>query len=120
MISENFPDINHPLIEQTKGIKSHWFNKQIIFDPHKIVDINYYLGCHDADPRGIKNYGETEFYLLHFKRMSVEYVIQRYRQLAQRLSETNKEQKLGMHYYMKEKQITDEFNQMLKNAKPIE
>ena len=119
MLSETFPTTDQPLTNQTKGVKSKWFDKKIIFNPHSIVEINYYPGCHEAEPIGIVKYGEQEFYLLHFKRMGLEYIINRYKTFANRMSKNNIEQKMGMHYFMKEKEITDEFYRMLKDAKQI-
>ena len=119
MLSETFPTTDQPLTNQTKGVKSKWFDKKIIFNPHSIVEINYYPGCHEAEPIGIVKYGEQQFYLLHFKRMGLEYIINRYKTFANRMSKNNIEQKMGMHYFMKEKEITDEFYRMLKDAKQI-
>lgn len=119
MMSENFPLYNKPLREQCKGLFSEYYCKKIIFDPHCIVDINYYPGCHEADPRGFVKTGTSEFLLLHYKRLGVDYVVNRYRAFEARLSQQNIDNKMGLHYRMTEKEITDELTRMLAAAKEI-
>ena len=119
MISEYFPSYDKPLREQCKGVPSKYYCKKIIFDPHCIVNINYYPGCHEADPRGYVKTGTSEFLLLHFKRIGVEYIINRYHTFKERLSKQNIENEMGMHYFMTEQEITDEFNRMFAAAKPV-
>lgn len=119
MLSECFPSYNKPLRQQCKGLPSKYYCKKIIFDPHCIVDINYYPGCHEADPRGYVKTGTSEFLLLHYKRIGVEYIVNRYQAFKQRLSRQNIENKMGMHYFMTEQEITDEFNRMFAAAKPV-
>lgn len=119
MMSENFPLYNKPLREQCKGLFSEYYCKKIIFDPHCIVDINYYPGCHEADPRGFVKTGTSEFLLLHYKRLGVDYVVNRYRAFGARLSQQNIDNKMGLHYRMTEKEITDELTRMLAAAKEI-
>lgn len=119
MLSECFPSYDKPLRQQCKGLPSKYYCKKIIFDPHCIVDINYYPGCHEADPRGYVKTGTSEFLLLHYKRIGVEYIVNRYQAFKQRLSQQNIENKMGMHYFMTEQEITDEFNRMFAAAKPV-
>lgn len=119
MMSENFPMYNKPLRQQCKGLFSEYYCKKIIFDPHNIVDINYYPGCHEADPRGFVKTGTSEFLLLHYKRLGVDYVVNRYRAFEARLSQQNIDNKMGLHYRMTEKEITDELTRMLAAAKEI-
>lgn len=119
MLSECFPSYEKPLRQQCKGLPSQYYCKKIIFDPHCIVDINYYPGCHEADPRGYVKTGTSEFLLLHYKRIGVEYIVNRYRTFKERLSKQNIENKMGMHYFMTEQEITDEFNRMFAAAKPV-
>ncbi len=119
MLSEYFPSYEKPLRQQCKGLPSQYYCKKIIFDPHCIVDINYYPGCHEADPRGYVKTGTSEFLLLHYKRIGVEYIVNRYRTFKERLSKQNIDNKMGMHYFMTEQEITDEFNRMFAAAKPV-
>ena len=119
MLSECFPSYEKPLRQQCKGLPSQYYCKKIIFDPHCIVDINYYPGCHEADPRGYVKTGTSEFLLLHYKRIGVEYIVNRYRTFKERLSKQNIENKMGMHYFMTEQEITDEFNRMFAAAKSV-
>ena len=65
ILSDLFPKNNKPLMEQCKENYSKWYCKKILFDPHSIVEINYWTGCHEATPQGNVKIGENEFLLLH-------------------------------------------------------
>lgn len=104
-------------MEQCKENYSKWYCKKILFDPHSIVEINYWTGCHEATPQGNVKIGENEFLLLHQKRISVKYVINRYYQLAQRLSQNNIDKEMGLHYYMKEQEIKEAFESCFQRQK---
>lgn len=94
-----------------RGVRSKWFDKHIIFDPHKIVDIHFDPGAHHANPTGIVNQGldETPLKILHYKNLGLDYLLSRYKQLGERLSQYNTENNLGTHYLSKQKEIEVQF-----------
>ena len=121
MVSEKFPDITKPLLEQTQGVKADLFSKKVVFDPHYIINIKYTAGCHYVQSViGKTIYGTEELRLLHFKNLELNYLINRHHELYKRRSERAKQLNMSFHYGFSDQQITDEFNQMLKKAKPIE
>ncbi len=81
MISLEFPEFEKrkylPEIIN-RGIKDEkWLNKNIIFNPEKIIDMNYDLGSHRCEPTGeIKYSTNYDFKLLHYKWLSYEYLIE--------------------------------------------
>jgi len=113
MYSEDYPSYNPqcPLTEQVKrGIRIPFFDKCILFDPHAVVEVNYLPGAHECSPWGkIKMTSDSGFMLLHYKYLSVEWLIERYRQYAQRLSKENIDHKLGEEYAKEEDAFIEEF-----------
>ena len=74
-----------------------YYNKHLIFDP--VVDINYTLGCHGANPTGPVKYSEGyELKNLHYKLLSLDYVLKKAKASFERLSDWNVATGAGHHY----------------------
>lgn len=120
MYSENYPKFNENILitEQIKnGIVNEMFNKPIIFDPHKIVEINYLPGAHQAFPVGIvTKYSSKDLKLLHFKNLGIEHVLSRTHQYRNRLSDVNKEKGYGFEYEFEDNKIIENFNKGLSES----
>lgn len=103
------------------GVRSKWFDKHIVFDPHRIVDTNYDSGAHHACPTGVVNRGDTdtELKVLHYKYLGINYLLDRYKQLGNRLSSYNIENDLGTHYLIKKQELEEQFNSGLNTAKNV-
>lgn len=103
------------------GVRSEWLDKHIIFDPHRIVDVNFDPGAHHANPTGIvkSGGGDMELKVLHYKYLGLEYLLNRYKQLGNRLSNYNIENDLGTHYLAKKQELEEQFNNGLKAAKNV-
>jgi len=71
MIADEDYDLNTSsdlLSQVTQGIRGASNDKLMAFDPNKVQEINYYIGCHDARPVGnIKLYNSSELKMLHYK-----------------------------------------------------
>ena len=81
-----------------RGIKDPIFmNKNIIFNP-KELDINYRIGCHACDPTGNVVYSKEEFNLLHFQKLSYEFLIRDSKRKGERLSQWMIDNNAGYHY----------------------
>lgn len=105
MYSETFPDHRDGLLTDLvrNGIRGEWYDKFLVFDPYRIVEINYAEGAHELDPIGFVHYSENEkFKVLHYKNIGIDYVLSRYRMLRERLSSFNLENNLGTHYFVDE------------------
>lgn len=116
MFSEEFPIYDGTLI--TEKIK-HGSDivptlcKQIIFKPN--VDLTYSVGAHSNKcPDCVSNY-IAELKLLHYKYLNLEYVVNRYKVLNDRLSDLNKTYGWGHHY--NENNAVSFFNQLKKTNK---
>ena len=116
MWSLNFPK-DDILGEVKTGGRSINYDKVCVFNPSKIKDINYDLGCHQASP--VSNIGHRilpfrseDLKLLHYKNISFDYRINKHRQYYQRLSEFNISTGAGIHYSYDEDQQLSEFNEL--------
>lgn len=112
-------DGNHLLTDLVnKGVRSRWLDKHILFDPHRIIDINYEPGAHQAKPIGIVNYGtnNTKLKVLHFKNLGLDTILTRYHTLGKRLSQFNKNNNLGLHYLQKDEELQNQFVQGMADA----
>lgn len=124
MYSEVYPEHdNAPLLtEQVKvGVRHEYYDKPIVFDPNRIVEMNFEVGAHKAYPIGIvnKREGLDGLKLLHYKNLSLEHVLQRVAVYAERLSEVNKANRWGENYLQEERRIRDEFNENLARCETV-
>jgi hypothetical protein len=113
MVSESFPEYDgNPITDKIK-IGSETYQpmcKNIIFDPK--IDVEYGIGGHSINSKQGKLSPTAELKLLHYKFLGKEYVKNIYISRAKRLSEFNKQNKLGEHYFNLPYQYMDT---MLKN-----
>lgn len=121
MYSSSYPkyEDHHYLTDMIKyGIPDFYFDKQIIFDPYRIVEINYEIGAHYAYPWGIVKEKDTQgaLKMLHYKNLSVEHLLTRSAQYANRLSKVNIDNGWGEHNLKKEQEIRESFNEGMSNA----
>jgi glycosyltransferase involved in cell wall biosynthesis len=103
MMSDDFPTNYESLItEQVKyGVRSERFDKQIIFDPKKVKEINYRPGAHLCQPVFYGNRIESskiELKLLHYKYLGKDYLYKKHKGYANRMSEISKDKKHGAEY----------------------
>lgn len=100
MVSETFPNYNGESI--TNKIKTGSevyppFCKNIIFNPK--LDVSFGIGAHSFQANNAVYSNSPELKLLHYKFLGVEYVESIYKARAERLSDFNKQNKLGEHYF---------------------
>lgn len=104
MFSHDFPDdYSRPIIDQIKnGVRAYNFDKQIIFDPNQISQINYHPGAHKCFPKYAPGANidicDISFDLLHYKYINIDYLIKRHELFAARLSEFNIKHGYGAEY----------------------
>ena len=99
------------------GITSSKYGKCILFDPHRIVEINYKPGAHECSPIGIvKENAEHQLKMLHYKNLDEEIIVKKTLINASRLSQENIEAKYGEEYLWSESRIRDEFNRNLSQS----
>lgn len=93
-------------------------SKCVLFDPNKINDINYTVGAHQHSPKGeIKYYTVPNIYILHINHhLSLEYLLNRYKRMDERLSNENKRSHLCIHYSFSEERLRKDYENSLKNS----
>ncbi len=105
MMSDTFTrNYDLPLPAQVRhGFKDRMFDKNIIFNPQKVVEINFSPGSHHCMPifseRPIKD-PLVEFKLLHFKYLEKEYLYKKHQHISDRMSEVNKKHRYGEEYLL--------------------
>jgi hypothetical protein len=89
-------------------------DKKSVFNRRMIKEINYGAGAHTANPVGNVKYSDTKYQTLHYKWISLEYIIDRHNMYANRLSDTNKRMGWGVHYIQWSKErVTEVYNSLL-------
>jgi glycosyltransferase involved in cell wall biosynthesis len=102
------------------GTRSIWYDKMSLFMPKYISEINYNPGCHSCTPSGEKiSIYANQIKLLHYKRLSLEYYLNRIQLSRNRLSDINKHYRLGTHFQASDEEHIEDFNKILSEAKPV-
>lgn len=99
MCSENFPEYDGELLVKKVKIGSKTYGpmcKNIIFNP--VLDVTYAPGSHSNRVSGSVQSETAELKLLHYKFLGKEYVLERYKTLAEQLSDYNKQTGLSGHW----------------------
>lgn len=91
------------------GIRSTSYDKLYCFNKSKVKEINYGLGCHNANPVGDIVYSNETLPAFHYKYINIDYMIRRHALFASRLSPDNLKRGLGSHYRYPAKKIRAEF-----------
>lgn len=100
MVSETFPEYDGELITKkiTTGSEVYPpFCKNIVFNPK--INVKFGIGAHSFSSDQTINSNSPELKLLHYKFLGKEYVEKIYKSRAERLSEFNKTNKFGEHYF---------------------
>lgn len=120
MFSKIFPEIGKgEITEQVRtGVPDEGYSKCILFDPHRIIEINYDPGAHICHPLGVVN-RNADYKVLHYKNLDIEAVLRRTRINAARLSPTNREHNLGFGYLYPEERIRKEFEEGLAKSQDV-
>jgi hypothetical protein len=123
MYSNYFPEYQSEklIVDSIKnGVFDKDFCKSILFDPHRIVEINYTAGAHFCYPWGIvRTKEDNALFLLHYKNLGVEYVLNRCNMYRNRLSQVNIEKNYGAQYLQEDEKIAKEIEFKIQNSKRI-
>lgn len=128
--SETFPKLEqeNQLLHTLPNVKFNYYPlmcKPALIRPNRLSQTYYHPGAHwcDAidlnDKRANITNGEnltSPVCLLHMKDFSEEYLIKKYRSSQTRLSDTNKQNKWGIHYNQSDEQIRAELHKKLDNG----
>lgn len=118
MVTDRFPKLNKLITDQVKdGVPDSKYAKMVLFNPHRIVEVNYEPGAHEAYPEGIIKIGiSNDLKLLHYKNLGVDYVMEKIRNYRSRLSNQNRENNYGLEYEKYDEIIIDEIKSDLEKS----
>jgi len=118
MVAESFPSQGEKITDTIKkGVPNSWLNKMVIFDPYRIVEINYEPGAHEATPEGIVSIKSwSGLQVLHYKYIGLDSVMSRISLYRKRLSQVNIEMDYGTHYFEEDQSIVAKFNKLVGEA----
>ena len=124
MVTEDFPCISKPITQQVKkGSEDINYSKPVIFTPKLIDRVSYELGAHTGrffDKNGVEIAPiQSEFKLLHYKNLGIEYRLQRHRMFTDRLSDFNKSSGAGIHYTWSDDVQIKEFKKILESSTTV-
>lgn len=123
MVADEDYDIvnNDPMTSVKLGVREQLLDKYIMFDPNKVHEINYNFGCHMCNPVGqLKIATSKQLYLKHFKFVGLQNYIDRSMSYCKRLSNYNKERKMGLHYNRSEEEVKQDYFHHLNARTEIE
>lgn len=114
MFSEVYPSFQSGTylpFQIDSGYQCDTYSKCILFDPHRIVEINYWVGAHEARPLGVVKmpHKREPLKVLHYKNLGLDHVLGRVRLYRDRLSAKNIENECGVEYLKEEDRISSEF-----------
>lgn len=96
MVSDGLP--LQSILEIKTGHKSEQYSKQAIFDPNKLIEIDYVHGCHLHHAKGELTLG-TPLTLLHYRMIGgVNRLLERHTIYRERMSKFNLQHNMGHHY----------------------
>jgi glycosyltransferase involved in cell wall biosynthesis len=100
------PSMTHGFRDEQTGI---FYDKCLLFNRAQLSEINYNVGAHSIRPVGNANFTDGTYRMLHYKYLSPQYLIDRYRVYAERMSEENKKNNFGGQFLSTEENIRNEF-----------
>jgi glycosyltransferase involved in cell wall biosynthesis len=112
MYSETFPEYDGELLTEKVKIGSETYApmcKNIIFNP--MLDITYQPGAHSNQTPNAIFSNKAELKLLHYKFLGKEYVLSRYNNLAEQLSDFNLKTGLSGHWTRPPMKYMDEMKE---------
>jgi glycosyltransferase involved in cell wall biosynthesis len=121
MYSDKIPTGEWQIYDKiNKGIEYSVGNAKLaILRPDRIEDMNWGVGCHAASPEGDVIYGEEGIKTLHFRHLSIDYVLERNRYTSKRMSSEDKMRGWGVQYSFPEERVVSVFNECLKKSVKI-
>ena len=111
MYSDEFPTTQGQIYDEVKyGVEFN--SKPCLFKPSEIKEMNFEPGCHYATPEGNYKLNFTSPIInLHFKNLSIDYVVERNAFLNSRQAAINKENNWNWHLSVTKEETTKNFEE---------
>lgn len=101
------------------GVRAGQYDKTLCFKKAVIGEINYSNGAHNCYPIGQAVYSDKAYNMRHMKYINEDYLVEKYRINASRLSPENIRFGMSGHYAATEQQIRDEYRTAINEAVDI-
>ena len=88
-----------------------FYDKCLLFDRTQIQEINYNVGAHSVRPVGRVSYTDGTYKLYHYKYISPDYLVNRYKSYAERMSQENITHSYGGQFLETEQTIRTQFEE---------
>ena len=113
MLCDELPVFGKPIFEQVNtGVRDIRYDKMCVFNPNKIEEINYQIGCHSANPVGDISLSNS-LKLLHYNYLTLDYHLKRYEESGKRVTTVDKA--LGHDYqYFESREVRTKKYEYLK------
>lgn len=106
--------------EITNGHPEENYSKTVMFDPKRITDINFRIGCHVSSPKGNVIWSEETLTLFHYRNVGgPQRLVDRHNLYRPRLSEENLERRWGHHYLVSDEERIAEWEAKFQKSKPF-
>ena len=92
------------------------YDKSLIFNKKSISNMNWSVGSHSCNPSGTVQFSVNRYNLLHFKYLSEDYIVNRYKELRERQSQINVNNLWSVHYNILEEQLRQKFRDFKNKA----
>lgn len=134
LISHDFPKCQSNLVHQ---VVDHYYDdywpsndgpgrglkrKMLVFDPSRVVETNYKVGCYESTPAIEDGYSLAEtndILCMHLHDVGLARKIQRYSERRKRMSKVNIEEHLSDFYLESPSQTIADFTEDLKRSKSV-
>lgn len=115
MFHDKFPTTEGQIYDEVKMGKEGG-GKLNLFRPSEIKEINYQAGAHQAIPKGNVKLGLTsDIKTLHMRWLGVDYVVNKHKRAASRLSMLNKNMMWGHHVMTTREDVIATFHNEMTN-----
>lgn len=132
MISDHFPTTQGQIYNEVfNGVKADnplcyeifnkcSFDKNLVINPNKVKETGYGVGAHECAMRGeVIELKDPELKLLHFRLLGFDYLLQRNKFRASRVTEKSKTNGCSIHYFFEEDKLRATFDKMLAIATKV-
>jgi len=102
-----------------KGVRDPFYDKCLLFKRDKVLEINYSPGAHTCKPTFAQGHVSEEYLrrnLYHFRWLSLEFVVERYKRNAKRITEADRKKGYAVQYFLGEEKLVEQYSDARKNS----
>src|SRR5579885_15747 len=103
---------NYDFSNMKYGYRHPDYDKTCLFNKKYISEINFMHGAHRSGPTGVVKFSDNVYKLYHYHYINLDFILDRYKMTAARMSEANRRNRWGWHYWEPEAEIIKTFNEV--------